>query len=103
MARDVEDDPYYHISGGQLPIKWSAPEVNHIMCLIKISKYVLFLQAIFYKKFSTQSDVWSLGCVMYEIWSLGHVPFESTSKKQVHTEFMDQTICLLSVYTVYRC
>ena len=34
------------------------------------------IQALLYKKYSTASDVWSFGCVMYEIWSLGHKPFE---------------------------
>ena len=28
------------------------------------------------KKYSTASDVWSFGALMYEIWSLGHKPFE---------------------------
>ncbi len=35
-----------------------------------------FEQAVYHKKYSTASDVWSFGCVMYEIWSLGHGPFE---------------------------
>jgi serine/threonine protein kinase len=29
--------------------------------------------------YSTASDVWSFGCVMYEIWSLGHKPFDTYS------------------------
>ncbi len=41
-------------------------------------------QAIHYKKYSTASDVWSFGCVMYEIWSLGHKPFENCSNSEVY-------------------
>ena len=43
----------------------------------------MLLQAIFYKKYSVQSDVWSFGCVMYEIWSLGYKPFEDYSGIEV--------------------
>ena len=47
-------------------------------------KFLLFSkQAIHYKKYSTASDVWSFGCVMYEIWSLGHKPFEEFSNAEV--------------------
>ena len=27
MARDLMDDSYYRSSGGQIPVKWTAPEV----------------------------------------------------------------------------
>ncbi|CAI7999070.1 Tyrosine-protein kinase STK [Geodia barretti] len=59
MSRDLADETYYISRGGKIPVKWTAPEALH------------------YKKYSTASDVWSFGCLMYEIWSLGHKPFET--------------------------
>ena len=57
MSRALQDTDYYVSRGGKIPVKWTAPEALH------------------YKKYSTASDVWSFGMVMYEIWSLGMKPF----------------------------
>ena len=64
----------------------------------------VFVQAIFYKKYSIKSDVWSFGCVMYEIWSLGYKPFEDIDGREVHsyTDFCYNcnTIATLTVTTL---
>ena len=65
MSHDLEEDYYYKPKGGRIPVKWTAPE------------------AIFYKRYTTKSDVWSYGMVMYEIWSLGHKPFEGYPVEEV--------------------
>ena len=75
MSRDLQDTDYYISSGGKIPFRWTAPEALH------------------YKKYSTASDVWSYGCLLYEIWSVGHKPFENMGCVEVsglsnNVEFM---------------
>uniref|UniRef100_A0A1X7UUU1 Protein kinase domain-containing protein n=1 Tax=Amphimedon queenslandica TaxID=400682 RepID=A0A1X7UUU1_AMPQE len=64
MSRDLKDESYYISQSKKIPIKWTAPEALH------------------YKKYSSASDVWSYGTVMYEIWSIGHKPFESSTNQE---------------------
>ena len=55
-----------------------------LTCVLMIIILLYYLsKALHYKKYSTASDVWSFGCVMFEIWSLGHKPFEDRTNAEV--------------------
>ena len=58
----------------------------------------LVSQALFYKKYSTSSDVWSYGMLMYEIWTLGKKPFPQLSPTEVNCIILLQIIrcCVLT-------
>ncbi|EMP37293.1 Ephrin type-A receptor 4 [Chelonia mydas] len=67
MSRVLEDDPEaaYTTRGGKIPIRWTAPE------------------AIAYRKFTSASDVWSYGIVMWEVMSYGERPYWDMSNQDV--------------------
>ncbi|XP_043851487.1 cytoplasmic tyrosine-protein kinase BMX [Dromiciops gliroides] len=68
MTRYVLDDQYVSSVGTKFPIKWSAPEVFH------------------YSKYSSKSDVWAFGILMWEVFSLGKQPYELYDNREVVTK-----------------
>ncbi|KAF0043086.1 hypothetical protein F2P81_004423 [Scophthalmus maximus] len=67
MSRVLEEESEaaYTATGGKIPIRWTAPE------------------AIAYGKFSSASDVWSYGIVMWEVMSYGERPYWEMSNQDV--------------------
>uniref|UniRef100_A0A3P8TTF1 Tyrosine-protein kinase receptor n=1 Tax=Amphiprion percula TaxID=161767 RepID=A0A3P8TTF1_AMPPE len=70
MSRDVYSTDYYRVGGHtMLPIRWMPPE------------------SIMYRRFTTESDVWSLGVVLWEIFTYGKQPWYQLSNNEVRVTF----------------
>ncbi|XP_050411635.1 ephrin type-B receptor 1-B isoform X2 [Patella vulgata] len=68
LSREIESDNTdgaYTTKGGKIPVRWTAPE------------------AIAFRKFTSSSDVWSYGVVMWEIMSYGERPYWNWSNQDV--------------------
>uniref|UniRef100_T1IWC4 Tyrosine-protein kinase receptor n=1 Tax=Strigamia maritima TaxID=126957 RepID=T1IWC4_STRMM len=66
LSRDIYASDYYRIeSQSLLPVRWMPPE------------------AILYGKFTTESDVWSFGILLWETYSFGLQPYFGFSNQEV--------------------
>ena len=80
----MQDDDYYVAHGGLIPVRWTAPE------------------ALKQRKYSTASDVWSYGVVLFEVWSLASRPYGTLTNEQVNKI---NAVCVIRtnacIYVVY--
>ena len=93
-TRDNEtdaDDTYTAHIGAKFPIKWTAPE------------------GLAYNKFSSKSDVWAFGVLLWEMGSLGKAPYPGVELANVY-HLLDSgyrmecpDMCSPSVYELMRC
>ncbi|XP_035786787.1 serine/threonine-protein kinase mig-15-like [Anopheles albimanus] len=66
LSRDIYSSDYYRVqSKSLLPVRWMPSE------------------SILYGKFTTESDVWSFGVVLWEIYSYGLQPYYGYSNQEV--------------------
>lgn len=65
LARYVVDDEYNSSGGAKFPIKWAAPEVLNFM------------------RFSSKSDVWAFGVLMWEVYTCGKMPYGRMRNNEV--------------------
>ena len=92
LSRDISSMDYYRIGGTQacLPVRWMPPE------------------ALLFGKFTTQSDVWSFGVLMWEIYTFGHQPYTGLSNYEVIDAIKASRIlecprlCPASVYDIMK-
>lgn len=88
--RYVLDDQYTSSGGTKFPIKWAPPEVLN------------------YTRFSSKSDVWAYGVLMWEIFTCGKMPYGRLKNTEVVDRVQRGIIlerpkaCFKEVYEVDR-
>ncbi|KAM4034991.1 tyrosine-protein kinase Srms [Anomaloglossus baeobatrachus] len=88
LARLLKDDCYSPENNRTIPIRWTAPE------------------ALAYCKYSTKSDIWSFGIVIYEIYTLGDMPYKGMNNREVVSQvthgyrLRQPRICTMEMYNL---
>ncbi|RUS74549.1 hypothetical protein EGW08_017697 [Elysia chlorotica] len=66
LARLMKDDTYTAHAGAKFPIKWTAPE------------------GLAFNRFSTRSDVWAFGVLLWELATFGMSPYPGVDLTEVY-------------------
>ncbi|KAM4772451.1 inactive tyrosine-protein kinase 7 [Rhinophrynus dorsalis] len=65
LSKDVYNSEYYHLRQAWVPLRWMPPE------------------AVQEDDFSTKSDVWSFGVLMWEVYTRGELPYPTLPDDEV--------------------
>ncbi|XP_073959713.1 fibroblast growth factor receptor homolog 1-like isoform X2 [Choristoneura fumiferana] len=91
LAKDVQSNDYYRKkTEGRLPVRWMAPE------------------SLYHKVFTTQTDVWSFGVLLWEIMTLGGTPYPTVAGQYMYQHLsaghrMEKPpCCSLEIYMIMR-
>ena len=91
MSHNLYSSDYYRVKGtAVLPVRWMSPE------------------SVIYGKFSTESDVWSFGVVMWEVFSFAMQPYYGISNEEVTEAIRRLKIlkqpanCPMSIYEIMK-
>ncbi|KAH9643969.1 hypothetical protein HF086_004230, partial [Spodoptera exigua] len=91
LAKDVHSNDYYRKkTEGRLPVRWMAPE------------------SLYHKVFTTQTDVWSFGVLLWEIMTLGGTPYPTVPGQYMYQHLsaghrMEKPpCCSLEIYMLMR-
>ncbi|KAG9464685.1 hypothetical protein GDO78_019554 [Eleutherodactylus coqui] len=88
LARLLKDDIYSPENNRNTPIRWTAPE------------------ALMYCTYSTKSDVWSFGIVIFEVYTRGDLPYKGWTNREVVTKVTQgyrlpqPQICTMEMYNL---
>ncbi|XP_019645318.1 PREDICTED: uncharacterized protein LOC109486070 [Branchiostoma belcheri] len=92
LSRDIyEETEYVKSTKSQLPVRWMAYE------------------SLFYHTYTTQSDVWSFGVLLWEIMTMGKKPYGRMTGKELMKLLPDgyrlekPALCPHEIYDVMRC
>ncbi|XP_071522280.1 fibroblast growth factor receptor 4-like isoform X2 [Panulirus ornatus] len=92
LARDIHSQDYYRkTSEGRLPVKWMAPE------------------ALFHRVYTSQSDVWAYGILLWEIMTMGGTPYPAVPSVEKLFQLLREghrmekpSNCSLEIYMIMR-
>uniref|UniRef100_A0A7M4EQM9 Inactive tyrosine-protein kinase 7 n=1 Tax=Crocodylus porosus TaxID=8502 RepID=A0A7M4EQM9_CROPO len=65
LSKDVYNSEYYHFRQAWVPLRWMPPE------------------AVLEDEFSTKSDVWSFGVLLWEVFTHGELPYSKLTDDEV--------------------
>jgi serine/threonine protein kinase len=71
LARNIQGDYYRKTTDGRLPVKWMA------------------IESLTNQVYTSQSDVWSFGVLLWEVMTLGGTPYPGINSQQFSNQLLE--------------